>query len=192
MELKKYKVKVNNVVEHLKESHVITCTEIRYDFKNSKISTGLEGVNRVFLPSSKIYPTLVASDTNDFVTTKFVKADTIDEFRDAFMKDVYLVNNYRKITKSEACRIQGFPDNFILPPTRPRWMKLIGNSVAVPVVKILAQAIVNTGVFASSESGRKKQIYNMPHQKPLRLFEAVQTYQGKVSEKEIASDSVRR
>ena len=191
-ELKKYKVKVNNVVEHLKESHVITCTEIRYDFKNSKISTGLEGVNRVFLPSSKIYPTLVASDTNDFVTTKFVKADTIDEFRDAFMKDVYLVNNYRKITKSEACRIQGFPDNFILPPTRPRWMKLIGNSVAVPVVKILAQAIVNTGVFASSESGRKKQIYNMPHQKPLRLFEAVQTYQGKVSEKEIASDSVRR
>lgn len=191
-ELKKYKVKVNNVVEHLKESHVITCTEIRYDFKNSKISTGLEGVNRVFLPSSKIYPTLVASDTNDFVTTKFVKADTIDEFRDAFMKDVYLVNNYRKITKSEACRIQGFPDNFILPPTRPRWMKLIGNSVAVPVVKILAQAIVNTGVFASSESGRKKQIYNMPHQKPLRLFESVQTYQGKVSEKEIASDSVRR
>ena len=186
-ELKKYKVKVNNVVEHLKESHVITCTEIRYDFKNSKISTGLEGVNRVFLPSSKIYPTLVASDTNDFVTTKFVKADTIDEFRDAFMKDVYLVNNYRKITKSEACRIQGFPDNFILPPTRPRWMKLIGNSVAVPVIKILAQAIVNTGVFASSESGRKKQIYNMPHQKPLRLFEAVQTYQGKVSEKEIAS-----
>ena len=54
---------------------------------------------------------------------------------------------YRRITQSEACRIQGFPDDFILPPTRPRWMKLIGNSVAVPVIKILANAVVKTGVF---------------------------------------------
>ena len=48
------------------------------------------------------------------------------------VKDIYEKHNYRKITKSEACRRQGFPDDFLLPPTRQRWMKLIGNSVAVP------------------------------------------------------------
>ena len=63
------------------------------------------------------------------------------------MEHVYRPRNYRRITQSEACRIQGFPDNYILPPTRPRWMKLIGNSVAVPVIKILANAVVGTGVF---------------------------------------------
>ena len=81
------------------------------------------------------------------MATEPIDADTIEDFRREFMERVYRPRNYRRITKSEACRIQGFPDNYILPPTRPRWMKLIGNSVAVPVIKILANAVVNTGVF---------------------------------------------
>jgi hypothetical protein len=146
-EVKKRKIDVHEVLEELTRSGVIRCVETRYDFKNTKISTGLAGINRIFLPSSKIYPTLVASDTNDFVATEPIDADTIEEFREEFMEHVYRPRNYRRITKSEACRIQGFPDNYLLPPTRPRWMKLIGNSVAVPVVKILANAVVGTGVF---------------------------------------------
>lgn len=146
-ELKKRKVNVQETLSQLTGQGVIRCIEVRYDFKNTKISTGLEGVNRIFLPSSKIYPTLVASDTNDFVATCSVEAETIEDFRDAFMKRVYRPQNYRKITKSEACRIQGFPADYKLPSTRPRWMKLIGNSVAVSVIKILAKAVVETGVF---------------------------------------------
>ena len=146
-EVKKRKIDVHEVLEELTRRGVIRCVETRYDFKNTKISTGLAGINRIFLPSSKIYPTLVASDTNDFVATETIDADTIEEFREEFMEHVYRPRNYRRITKSEACRIQGFPDNYLLPPTRPRWMKLIGNSVAVPVIKILANAVVGTGVF---------------------------------------------
>ena len=146
-EVKKRKIDVHEVLEELTRRGVIRCVETRYDFKNTKISTGLAGINRIFLPSSKIYPTLVASDTNDFVATEPIDADTIEEFREVFMEHVYRPKNYRRITKSEACRIQGFPDNYLLPPTRPRWMKLIGNSVAVPVIKILANAVVKTGVF---------------------------------------------
>lgn len=146
-EIKKRKIDVYKVLTELLKHKAIRCVEVRYDFKNTKISTGLAGINRIFLPSSKIYPTLVASDTNDFVATEPIDAETIEEFREEFMEHVYRPRNYRKITKSEACRIQGFPDNYILPPTRSRWMKLIGNSVAIPVVKILADAIVNTGVF---------------------------------------------
>ena len=149
-ELKKRKVNVQETLSQLTGQGVIRCIEVRYDFKNTKISTGLEGVNRIFLPSSKIYPTLVASDTNDFVATRSVEAETIEDFRESFMERVYRPQNYRKITKSEACRIQGFPADYKLPPTRPRWMKLIGNSVAVPVIKILAKAVVETGVFGTS------------------------------------------
>jgi len=56
-------------------------------------------------------------------------------------------NNYRKITKEEACMIQGFPKDFKLPESRARWMKLIGNSVSVPVIDVIIKSIVSTGVF---------------------------------------------
>ena len=67
------------------------------------------------------------------------------------MEKIYRPHNFRQITKSEACRIQGFPDDFVLPEARPRWMKLIGNSIAVSLVKRLAQSVVNTGVFGEED-----------------------------------------
>lgn len=160
-ELKRRKIKANDLFLRLEQEGIIKCIESRYDFKNSKISTGLYGVNRIFLPSSKIYPTLVASDTNDFVTTTHISASTIEQFKSDFLEKVYKKHDYRQITKEEACRIQGFPSDFILPATRARWMKLLGNSVAVPVVKMLAEAVVKTGVFdeiSYQEKQYKKQL----------------------------------
>lgn len=150
-ELKKRKLNAQDILSVLETIGAVKCTEERYDFKNTKISTGLAGVNRIFLPTCKIYPTLVASDTNDYVTTENINADNIEDFRASFMKNVYRTGKYRQITKQEACRIQGFPADYLLPPTRARWMKLIGNSVAVPVIRMLANAIVNTGVFDGQE-----------------------------------------
>lgn len=151
-ELKKRKINALDTLFMLETIGAVKCIEERYDFKNTKISTGLAGINRIFLPTCKIYPTLVASDTNDYVTTENLNADNIEDFRAKFMESVYRAGNYRQISKQEACRIQGFPANFLLPPTRARWMKLIGNSVAVPVIKMLANAIVNTGVFEGQEN----------------------------------------
>lgn len=48
-EIKKRKIDVHEVVSVLKKRGVIRCIETRYDFKNTKISTGLDGVNRIFL-----------------------------------------------------------------------------------------------------------------------------------------------
>jgi len=146
-EIKKRKININEQLKKLEEKGIVQCMETRYEFKNSKISTGLNGVNRIFLPSSKIYPTLVASDTNDFVSTVQIQADSISEFREKFLSEVYFPHNFRKITKTETCRIQGFPDDFLLPESRPRWMKLLGNSVSVLVIQKLAQQVLNTGVF---------------------------------------------
>lgn len=170
-ELKKRKINALDTLFMLETIGAVKCIEERYDFKNTKISTGLAGINRIFLPTCKIYPTLVASDTNDYVTTENLNADNIEDFRAKFMESIYRSGNYRQISKQEACRIQGFPANFLLPPTRARWMKLIGNSVAVPVIKMLANAIVNTGVFEGQENITVKRKHKAIQLDLLSLFE---------------------
>jgi DNA (cytosine-5)-methyltransferase 1 len=52
-----------------------------------------------------------------------------------------------KAEKVGVSLIHGFPEDFMLPESRVRWMKLLGNSVSVPVVEMLGRAIVETGVF---------------------------------------------
>ncbi|MBF8962958.1 DNA (cytosine-5-)-methyltransferase [Pontibacter sp. FD36] len=157
-EIKKKKISISKTLKQLIDKEAISCIEIRYDFKNTKISTGLFGVNRIFLPTSNIFPTLVASDTNDFITTKVISANDEDEYKERFINEIYKTGEYRRISKEEACLIQGFPANYILPESRARWMKLIGNSVSVPVIEIIGKAIVETGVFEhkANKSNRGK------------------------------------
>ena len=104
-------------------------------------------MNRVFLPSSDIFPTLVASDTNDYLTPISITATSEHNYKRDFITYVFEKRAYRKVSRIEACRIQGFPDDFKLPVSRAKWMKLIGNSVSIPVVEKLVQAIKETGVF---------------------------------------------
>ncbi len=146
-ELKVKKISISKTIIPLIEKGILESHEERYDFKNTKISTGLYGVNRVFLPTSNIFPTLVASDTNDFVTTRTISAKNEEDYKKQFVETVYKNKSYRRITKEEACLIQGFPKGYILPENRARWMKLVGNSVSVPVIEILCKAILDTGVF---------------------------------------------
>ena len=154
-QLKLKKIVLSDILEELKEAGVLECVEIRYDFKNTKISTGLNGINRIFLPSSDIFPTLVASDSNDFVTTIEIEASSAEDFKTKFLEKIYFPGEYRKITKEEACKIQGFPSDFDLPESRARWMKLIGNSVSVPVIRALASAVIQTGVFNDEKETEK-------------------------------------
>jgi len=147
--LKLQKIDISKALLSLKEKNIIELDEYRYDFKNSKISTGLFGINRVFLPSSDIFPTLVASDTNDYIALKSIPHSK--HYKEEFLNEIYYKENYRKITKEEACLIQGFPKEFKLPSSRSRWMRLIGNSVSVPVIEILIQSILDTGVISSNQ-----------------------------------------
>ena len=49
--------------------------------------------------------------------------------------------NPRKLTPREAARLQGFPDDYIIPVSDNQAYKQFGNSVAVPVIKALAKEI---------------------------------------------------
>ena len=50
--------------------------------------------------------------------------------------------NPRKITPREAARLQGFPEDFIIPVSDTQAYKQFGNSVAVPVVNAIAEKII--------------------------------------------------
>ena len=139
-------ISISKTIESLINENVITCIEKRYDFKNTKISSGIFGINRIFLPRSDIFPTLVASDSNDFIALKNI-SQNVKNYKETFINEIYKPGLYRKPTQKECLLIQGFSSDFVLPVSRSRWMKLIGNSVSVPVISSLTQSIIETGVF---------------------------------------------
>lgn len=50
--------------------------------------------------------------------------------------------NPRKVTPREAARLQGFPEEFIIPVSDTQAYKQFGNSVAVPVIHAIAEEII--------------------------------------------------
>lgn len=50
--------------------------------------------------------------------------------------------NPRKLTPRECARLQGFPENFIIPVSDTQAYKQFGNSVAVPVIRAIAKQII--------------------------------------------------
>ena len=154
------KISLNKVIAGMVAKGALNCIEIRYEFRYTKISTGIDGINRIFLPQSEAFPTLVASDTNDFIALKDIKAETEEEYKQIFLQEIYHKNLYRKISKEESCQIQGFPINFKLPKNRSRWMKLLGNSVSVPVIQALVAAIIETGCFSITPNPSSNHLSN--------------------------------
>ena len=144
------KTSFSPILDRLASEGVIEPEEARYDFRYTKISSGIEGICHIYLPVSDVFSTLVASDTNDYVATRNIYATSLREYRQKFISEIFEPKNYRKITKKEACAIQGFPNDFKLPERRTEWMKLIGNSVSIPVIRAIADSIVKTGVFGDT------------------------------------------
>ncbi len=52
--------------------------------------------------------------------------------------------NPRKLTPREAARLQGFSDTFKIPVSDNQAYKQFGNSVAIPVIEMLAKKIIDT------------------------------------------------
>ncbi|KDN57651.1 DNA (cytosine-5-)-methyltransferase [Exiguobacterium sp. AB2] len=67
--------------------------------------------------------------------------------------------NPRKLTPRECAKLQGFPEEFVIPVSDTQAYRQFGNSVSVPVVELIAknmvEAIENSGGFVSiSEPGK--------------------------------------
>ena len=50
----------------------------------------------------------------------------------------------RRLTPRECARLQGFPEEFIIPVSDCRAYKQFGNSVAVPVIREIARNMIHT------------------------------------------------
>lgn len=64
----------------------------------------------------------------------------------------YIDGRVRKLTPNECRKIMGFPDGFMFPVRESAALELLGNSVAVPVLKAIAREIAGTGVFEATVS----------------------------------------
>jgi len=73
--------------------------------------------------------------------------------------------NPRRLTPRECARLQGFPDSFKIPVSDMQAYKQFGNAVAVPVVEILAKAILR--------ALKEKPLRSMPYtiQKKLQVYQ---------------------
>ena len=52
--------------------------------------------------------------------------------------------NPRRLTPRECARLQGYPDSFVIPVSDTQAYKQFGNSVAVPIIEVLAKELVET------------------------------------------------
>lgn len=63
--------------------------------------------------------------------------------------------NPRKVTPREAARLQGYPDSFKIPVSDTQAYKQFGNSVAVPVIRAVAQQIFKYINFDGKDNANK-------------------------------------
>lgn len=128
----------------------------RYDLFNTKNSSGIDGVYRVFLPNSSIFSTLTATGTKDYIATDYVHCEDPRTYKRDFIEQILKKQKLRRISTREAARIQGFPDDFLYHENEQQAFKQFGNAVSPPVVKFLVEKVVSTGVFKEKSVTTKK------------------------------------
>lgn len=106
--------------------------------KNLSISEHLQSVYIYKLDDGR--PEVISSRSNFPVKTLVASYHKIQRLTGTFVKDG--PTGLRLLSENECKAIMGFPSNFIIPVSRTQMYRQFGNSVAVPVVKGIARAIV--------------------------------------------------
>lgn len=117
-------------------------TDKGYEFVNSKISSGIDGISKIFLPHADVIATLTATGTKDFVATTSIPCQKPEQYKQNFIKDVYLKKKFKPLSARDYAKLQGFPDWFIIAEKETIAKKQFGNAVSVPVVYYLAKALL--------------------------------------------------
>lgn len=95
-EVRRRKIGIADTLASLEAKGAVRRVGVRYDFRNGKISAGLNGINRIFLPSSKTCPALVASYTNDYISTVRIEAESLSELRSEFLGEGLQAAKFQK------------------------------------------------------------------------------------------------
>ncbi len=114
-----------------------------YEFENSKISSGINGVFKVFLPHADAVATLTATGTRDFVATISLECQEPEIYKQVFIEKIYKKNKFKPLTAQDYARLQGFPDFFHIAENETTAKHQFGNAVSVPVVYHLMKALLH-------------------------------------------------
>ena len=127
-------------LEGLVKKKILKRVGFQFEFLNSKSFVGINGVHRIYNKDSEVFPTVVTSSLNDFISTvKFSRN------KEEFIKEVYLKKKFRKLTSKEVSFLQGFPETFKHHKTESVAIKQLGNAVPVNVVDSLVECVFNKG-----------------------------------------------
>jgi DNA (cytosine-5)-methyltransferase 1 len=113
-----------------------------YEFVNSKISSGIDGVSKIFLPHADAIATLTATGTRDFVATISIECQEPKLYKQTFLREIYRPKKFKPLTARDYARLQGFPEWFRQADNETRAKHQFGNAVSVPVVYHLCKQLL--------------------------------------------------
>jgi len=113
-----------------------------YEFVNSKISSGINGISKIYLPHADAIGTLTATGTRDYVATISIECDQPEVYKQKFIREIYVKKKYKPLTAQDYAKLQGFPESFQRAENETTAKHQFGNAVSVPVVYNLAKALL--------------------------------------------------
>ncbi len=113
-----------------------------YEFVNSKISSGIKGVSKIYLPHAYAVGTLTATGTKDYIATVSIVCAEPKIYKRRFIEEIYLPNKYKPLTARDYANLQGFPDSFQMANNDSIAKHQFGNAVSVPVIHHLAISLL--------------------------------------------------
>ena len=69
-------------------------------------------ITSIYTKNSNKYPTILTLKDRDFITTIEIEGETLEEYKNNFIENVFIPKNYRRLTISEIETLQTVPYNY--------------------------------------------------------------------------------
>jgi DNA (cytosine-5)-methyltransferase 1 len=130
-------------IDNLVDKEILHLIEDKgYEFINSKISSGIKGVSKIYLPHAEAIGTLTATGTKDYIATVSIECAEPEIYKQRFIKEIYLPSKYKPLTARDYAKLQGFPDDFQMADNESTAKHQFGNAVSVPVIHHLTASLL--------------------------------------------------
>lgn len=127
-------------IESLLKKKILKKVGSKFELTNSKNSSGINNIYRIYLPNSYHFATLTATGNKDFISTDFLIKKSGDIKKD-FIDQIFNQKKYRKLSVKETLKMQGFPENFKTHEKDSVILKQLGNAVPTNVVYAVASQL---------------------------------------------------
>lgn len=149
-------LKVDDLKKLVKKKILREVNSKGYEFVNSKNSSGINNIYRIYLPTASGFSTLTATGTKDMISTIDIYSENVTDYKKTFLEEVFKKNKYRELTSRESANLQGFPKTYKLHKDVRVAKKQLGNAVSTNVIYYLANNIINTGVLNLQENDKRR------------------------------------